>query len=367
MKIALVVHDFDPRYGQGRYAVELARHLAYRHQVHIYSNTFGVPMESGVAFHAVRASRGNTLLRVLTFLGAAERQLRRARFDVVHAQGLSSWGADVITAHICNEARLRRSAGQNGSARVFQRLIAGLERRFYQQTRPRQLIAVSRHVADDIATSYAWSRPSTVIYHGIDTAKFRPPQDAMARAQGRQHFGLKADTWVWLFAGEAIKGLAQVMEQLREFPAAELLVVSRSSLGPHKAAAKSIGVQDRICFHGPEENMPLAYAAVDVLAYPSDYDAFALVVSEAMASGLPVIAGQNIGAAEWIQPQINGLLCDPADPATLRGQLQWLESNSARAHALGLAARETAKLHTWGDCARATEAVYRTAISKGVE
>jgi glycosyltransferase involved in cell wall biosynthesis len=359
MKIALVVHDFDPSVGQGCYAVELAQRLKIQHEVHIVASSFGKVPPEGLHFREVPLWRGNTLLKVFSFIRGAERICQREHFEIVHAQGLSNWRANVITAHICNAARRKLAPSPDWKNRLFQRLVEPWERRFYHQRAPSHLIAVSQRVASEIKLEYGWNQPATVIYHGVDADRFRPAPDPGVRAAARAHFQLEARAWVWLFVGEAIKGLSQAIDQLVAFPDAQLLVISRSQPGPFRTHAESLGVGGRVRFHGPEKNMPLAYQAADVLVYPSAYDAFALVVAEAMAAGLPVIVGQDIGAAEWIQSEHNGLWCDPARPATLLDRLRWLRQDGARAAALGSAGRATAEKHTWDACASETEAVYQ--------
>ncbi len=358
MKIALVVHDFDPRYGQGRYAVELARRLAPRHDLTIYANRFGVPLEPNWTYQKVPAWRATALTTVYSFLFASERLLREHSYDLIHAQGLTCWRSEVVTAHICNAARTQQTTATSWKSRLFPALVIPLERWFYRQAGPRQLIAISQPVAAEVKANYRWSQPCEVIHHGVDTEQFRPPQNDAEREQSRARYGLKPGSWNWLFVGEAVKGLRQIVEQLPHFPTAELLVITRSHLEPYQQLAKQLGVFERVHWWGPEENIALAYRAADIFVYPSDYDAFGMVVAEAMATGLPVIAGQSIGAAEWIQPQRNGLLCDPHQADSLREQLSWLQHNAARSQALGLAARETAQAHSWDACAQATEAVY---------
>jgi UDP-glucose:(heptosyl)LPS alpha-1,3-glucosyltransferase len=362
MKLALVVHDFDPHFGQGRYCVELARRLAPAHDVHIYANRFGVPLEANWTFQRVPAWRATALTTILTFIRQAEKLLRRRRYDLIHAQGLSCWRADVITAHICNAARARRAGHPGGRHRFFSPIVVPMERRFYRQPHARQLIAVSRRVEAEVVAEYAWQRPRTVIYHGTDTDRFSPPTEGEKR-QARAAYDLAETATAWLFAGEAVKGLSRVIDQLTDFPEASLLVVSRSNLDPFRHRARTLGVNPRIRFFGPEPNMPAAYHAADVLVYPSDYDAFGLVVAEAMAAGLPVVVGQQTGVAEWIVPRQNGLLCDPASPASLRTQLEWLQAEPARSRNLGRAARATVLEHTWDACATATTAVYQKLLA----
>jgi glycosyltransferase involved in cell wall biosynthesis len=364
MRVALVVDDFALNFGQGRYTVELARRLRHQFEVHLFCNSFQAPHEPGFVFHHVPCWRASAITTSISFAACAERALRRERLDIVHAQGMSCWGADVITAHMCNAAKYQRLPPAGWRGRLFPWLIVPLERRFFRQRRARRLIAISHRFGRDIIAHYGWDKPLSVIYHGTDTDYFCPPENAATCQALRVQFGLPAGAWRWLFMGEAVKGLRDAIAQLVNFPQAVLLAVSRSDFAPYGAFAARLGVGSRVRFWGVESSPVRAFQAADVFVYASRYDPFGLVVSEAMACGLPVVVGQDIGAAEWILPGENGLLCDPGAPESLRAQLKWLAADPARARQLGQAARQTVKAHSWDLCAAQTLAVYESLLKE---
>ena len=102
-----------------------------------------------------------------------------------------------------------------------------------------------------------------------------------------------------------------------------------------------------------------AYAAADAFVLPTPYDAFAMVVSEAMASGLPVIVSQEAGASELIQHGVNGLLLQDASVSELARQMEFLERDRSWAANLGCAARKSVEGLSWDTVACQTMAVYR--------
>ncbi|MCC7373823.1 MAG: glycosyltransferase family 4 protein [Verrucomicrobiales bacterium] len=362
MKIALVVHDFDPGLGQGRYAIELARRLGRRHQVEILANRFGVAPETSWKFVPIRAWRGNSLGTVFSFLLAAEREVRRRQVDLIHAQGLTCWSADVITAHVCNAARVLAQPPTTARGRLFPSLVIPMEARFYRQVRATHLIAISWAVAREVESHYGWRKEVSVIHHGVDTSEFRPPLDATERAAVRARYGLGPEDRVWLFVGEARKGLSNVIRQLPGFPGVRLLAISRSAAGEYRALAANLGVGDRLVFHGPETEIALAYRAADAFVYPSTYDTFGMVVAEAMASEAPVVVGKAVGAAEWLTDGVDGLLVDPAAPSSLELALRRIESDPEGARSLGARARRRALEYSWDHQAALTERVYEAAL-----
>jgi UDP-glucose:(heptosyl)LPS alpha-1,3-glucosyltransferase len=296
----------------------------------------------------VKAWRATALSSVLTFPSVAENILDREQFDLVHAQGFACHSADVITAHVCNCARYKRTPATGLLKRIFPALVIPRERKFFREAGANKIISISRVIQGELEKEYGVS--SQVIYHGINTTEFARAD----KPKGEQ----------WLFAGEAAKGLREAIMLLPRFPKARLLVVSRSELHSYRALADKLGASERVSFHGPAAAMPAIYQSADLFLYPSEYDAFGLVVGEAMACGLPVVIGKEIGAAEWISDGVNGFLCNPRDLDSVAAQLARIEKlSSEELQGVKTAARATALEQTWEDCAERTFEIYQRAIA----
>ncbi|MSU33711.1 MAG: glycosyltransferase family 1 protein [Pedosphaera sp.] len=363
MKVALVVHDFDSTYGQGRYCVEIVRLLREQVQFTVYASFWNdAAIPDDVVIRRVPAWRARALTTIFSFIPLAELAVRRGRHDLIHSQGLTCWSADVITGHVCNAARLKQTPLTQIKSRRSMKLVIPLERAFYRQRRARRLIAISRVMAREITEEYGWNRPVDLIYHGTNLTQFRPARDSEEKRALRQQYRLPADGWVWVFAGEAVKGLSEVLKQLPHFPEAHLLVLTRSSLAAFQDEANRLGISGRVTFHGFELQPELAFRASDTFVYPSRYDTFGMVGAEAMASGLSVVLGRDIGVAELIDAGRNGMVCSPQNPSDLRAQLSRLAESPGFGIALGRAARKTIERYDWDACARATLKSYETAI-----
>lgn len=369
MRVAIAVHDFDSTDVHGRYCVELARRLRHQASLTIYANTFREEdLMDGIERVRVPAVRTRALSTIFSFIPSCERLLRGGAHDLVHAQGLSCWSADIVTGHSCNAAQRRKLVNIDPRAALFAKLMMPAERTFYRQKRLRRLIAISHVVRQEIELWYGWSKPVDVIYPGTDTEQFRPAADPGERLAIQGRYRLPTDRWIWLFAGAATKGLTGVIRQLPHFPHAHLLVISASDPTTYVALAEGLKVRERMTFHGFESSPELAFRASDVLVNPSHYDPFGMVGAEALASGLPVILGRPMGVAELIENGRNGMLIDPHDPGDLRMQLERLWAMPHRGRALGLAGRATIQQFGWDACAARTwesyEAVYREMSSR---
>jgi glycosyltransferase involved in cell wall biosynthesis len=103
--------------------------------------------------------------------------------------------------------------------------------------------------------------------------------------------------------------------------------------------ARDLGVSGRVRFLGRRDDVPALIAAVDVLVLPSWIEGLPLVVLEAMAAGVPVVATAVGGTAEALVDGETGLLVPPRDVDALGRALDELLADPERARRLGEAGR----------------------------
>jgi glycosyltransferase involved in cell wall biosynthesis len=160
---------------------------------------------------------------------------------------------------------------------------------------------------------------------------------------------------VFLFCGSLIvrKGvdlLARAFVRLAsEMCNAKLKIVGEGEL--RQTVEETLApVRDRVEFVGFKDwnELPREYASADVLCVPSRYDGWGLVVPEGLASGLPVIGTNRMGAAlEFIETGRNGWLIPAADEEALFEAMRDAAlSSQTDLAALGLGARESVSTHT---------------------
>ena len=159
----------------------------------------------------------------------------------------------------------------------------------------------------------------------------------------------------FLFSGSLIhrKGVdllaAAFVELAREFSNVRLRVIGDGEL--RESVEQTLrAVRERVEFVGFREwdELPQAYASADVLCVPSRYDGWGLVVPEGLASGLPVIATDRMGAAlEFVETGRNGWLIPASDQvALLNAMREAAQLSSSELEQLGRHARESVSAHT---------------------
>jgi glycosyltransferase involved in cell wall biosynthesis len=209
-----------------------------------------------------------------------------------------------------------------------------------------RILAVSQAVATRfrgiLLSPFARRVPIKVVHNAVDLERFQPSADA--RSEMRCVLNLQNTQPVVGIVGqltprkgqlELIKGFAHVA---REVPDAMLLVVGEALFNRDEEYAASLartvaslGLNDRVRFLGPRDDVPGLMQGLDVLVINSREEPFALTVLEGLASGTAVLATSVGGTPEMIRHGENGWLVDGRNRDELvSGMLRLLRDEGLR-------------------------------------
>jgi len=93
----------------------------------------------------------------------------------------------------------------------------------------------------------------------------------------------------------------------------------------------------------PHENLPKVYSKADIFVLPSYTEALGIVIMEAMASGLPVIATKTSGAQDLVEDGKTGFLVPIGNTIALKEKIKVLLENPGLRRTMGSAGRERIK------------------------
>jgi glycosyltransferase involved in cell wall biosynthesis len=151
-------------------------------------------------------------------------------------------------------------------------------------------------------------------------------------------------------------------------PQATLLVVGEGpDLEALRQRAHGLGVASAVRFVGYVANEQLApyYRTADVFVLPSEFDNSPNVVLEAMSAGLPVVATNVGGVAQYVEAGHGGTLVPRGNvPELANAVSDWLQSPSARAEARAHNRAVVQKQYSWRASALALLAVYERVIRR---
>lgn len=283
--------------------------------------------------------------------------LREFRPDVLHAHepetpSTSMWATLASRAPVVATFH----SGAEGS-RLFAAtapLIRRVTRRISVQVAVSR--AAERFVAPRIGGSFQ------IVPNGVDVERFANVQPAdlgpgrkllfVGRLDERKGFPIAVGAFASLAA---------------ERPDLRLIVVGD---GPQRSAvdALSADVRDRVSMLGAVANtdLPPYHAACDVFLGTSvGGESFGIVLVEAMAAGLPVVASDIRGYDEVVRHDVDGLLVPPGDPVALAAAVGSVLDDHDMASRLSLAGQVRARAFDWGTVTAQLITCYEQAIARG--
>ncbi len=333
MRLALIRRQFSATGGAELYVQRLLGALASAgHETHLYAEKWQ-GQAADVQFHSVNvnASRADGPTR---FAQVVLDALRAETFDCVFSlertliQHVYRAGDGLHRVWLQRRKQFapwwKRPLIGRGA---FHRNMLTLETQTFDPANTRHIVVNSDMVRREIAEHFPDYPQERVhlVRNGVELRRFQNPN----RAAARRRFGLHDDDFVLLFVGsgwerKGLPWLLTFMAAHSDDPHLKLLVVTRDRMRG--------SVPPNVILTGALHDVEFAYAAADLLTFLPIYEPCSNVVSEALATGIPVITTIHNGAAELIDPGVNGhVMEDPADLAALgMGVNHW----RVRAHTL---------------------------------
>ena len=375
LRIALVANHIHFRGGMERYCAELATALCTKHDIHLFTcEADDVPLDK-VTVHPVRTAQKPFVALFAQFYWQTSRMIRMEDYDIVHTIGGITAHQNIVTAQYCQYAwgdAIRREPGAREGINAYHqfmwRMSGYFEKKAIASAQTLGISANSERTSGDLVKFYgADPAKIQVIYNGVDSDRFTPA-NVRHRSAIRQRYGIPDAALVVLFVGEyRRKGLATVVRAVGDLqdPRVHLLAVGRGDAEHFRALAAQAGIAGRATFAGPTRDVEQVFGAADLFAFPTYYEPFGMVITEAMASGLPVITSRNAGASEMITEGVSGLLLDrPGDSEELSRKIMSLLADEPGRKEMGLRARPAASGYNWSHVAEDTLRLYYRSLGR---
>jgi glycosyltransferase involved in cell wall biosynthesis len=302
------------------------------------ARSLGIPTESLEMRRGIADPRG--LLRLV-------RLVRRWRPDVLHSH--------MVHANLMARA-LRLFVRVPVTVSTIHNIFEGGRWRMaaYRLTNPLvdQMTIVSEAAADRFVTERIVPRSLLrVVPNGVDTDRFRnvPPG---TREALRREWGLER-AFVWLAVGryEIAKDYPNLLRAFvsvrQQHPEAVLLIVGRGSLqADTEALARDLGLTERVRFLGVRHDIPEVMNAADGYVMSSAWEGMPIVLLEAAAAALPIVATTVGGNEEVVREGESGFLVPPRDHEALaKAMVRLAGMPEPQRRAMGERGREHVRTH----------------------
>ncbi|MFZ0820065.1 MAG: glycosyltransferase family 4 protein [Candidatus Acidiferrales bacterium] len=381
-RIAVISPFIDKRHGTERCIAEQIERLAKNYEIHLYSSRVEDLDLSRITWHRIWIPPGPHLFSYIWWLFANRfhRWWRRLRPDLIYSPGINCLDADLIGVHMLfesfrlqmrSELSLRKNPVLSWPVlihrRIYYKFLGLLESRVYSDENV-ELVTVSEKTARETKELYGRREDLTVIYHGLDTARFAPARRLVLRPASRAALKLADDEFAILLIGNDLKkkGFTCLLEAVGKIanPKIRLLIVGDDSPVSYQELIRMLRLTEQVKLLPMRHDVEFYYAAADVYAGPSIEDTYSMPPAEAMACGLPAITSRAAGVSEIVHHGVDGMILeDPKDSKTLSGWLaRFMNDPNFRAQ-MGKAAAVTAAQYTWDENARQLQRVIEKLVS----
>lgn len=359
LKLSLVTETYPPEInGVAMTLSHLVEGLAHRgHRVTLHRPRQGkldTPRTDGLYIEDLTPGvpiPGYSFLRAgLPARGRLLRQWRTARPDLVHiaTEGPLGWSAlsaaDALGLPLSSSFHTNFHAySRHYGAAFATRPVLAYLRWFHNRTRL-TLSPTAELNAELTRDGFANMR---LMARGVNTRIFTPAgRDPALRATwGAAPADLVVVHVSRLAAEKNYPLLFAAFDRIKAaLPSAHLVIVSD---GPSRKKLRRQRPDAVFTGFLPRADLARHYASADLFLYPSLTETFGNVLTESMASGLPVLAFNYAAAARYVTHDVNGLVAPFDDSVTFLDHAIALATDPARRARLGAAARLTAEAISW--------------------
>lgn len=270
-----------------------------------------------------------------------------------------------LVVHFHSTEQGRNPAGSQ-TIRDIERLSATIADR---------VVTVSVAMRDELVRLGYPAQKIEVIYNGVDEEKYDPSRFSAQRIEAfRDGIGVGEAPMIF-FIGRltAVKGpdslLSAMSRIVRKVPTAKLVIVGIGEMEEQlRRMVHELHLEEHVLLHCrmvPEEERLLYYAAADVAVFPSRYEPFGIVCTEAMSMGIPVVVGARgtSGLREQVVPSGDGICgyhINPHDPGDIAEYVVDILQHPVLAARMGRNGRDRVTGNfTWEIAAEKTERVYQ--------
>jgi glycosyltransferase involved in cell wall biosynthesis len=254
------------------------------------------------------------------------RLLEMSRPDIVHTHG---YRTDLLDSGIARRLRIPTVTTVHGSSRMSWRtaLYEWLEYRLFR--RFQAVVAVSRPLVAAVRRARVPPDRIRLIPNAWDGRCLPQP-----RVEARNALGLPLDGFVVGWVGRLIpvKGcdvFLRAVNELRDLPVHASIIGSGPEQERLEALVAEHGMGERVHFHGSREGAAALFRAFDVWVLSSRSEGTPMVLFEAMAAGVPIVA-TDVGGVGDVVSEAEACLVPPDDPAALAARLRDIHSGRVR-------------------------------------
>jgi glycosyltransferase involved in cell wall biosynthesis len=325
-KIAILATSLVPPHPAGTQILEVVNDLSNDFDFTVYASEVDEKIKDKVVFKRVPIPLFRPLLlryvvQYFLFAFLVKKKKLFKKYDIIHCIEATSPYASVTTMHFCGDAaKLLMKKGDlayRGWRKYYYPLLNGLgtkmERKMVNNPDLKNIIVVSEGLKRNVMAHYQHIPEDKIriIHNYADLSRFN--ESKRYREEVRRTLNLSENHLVGVIVALGDwqrKGLDILIDAvaIKKITEIKILVIGGGPIEQYQKLCSAKGVTDNFLFLGYQTRLEKFYGAADFFIFPTAFEAFPLVLLEASASGLPILASKVDGVKEIVEEGFNGLL-----------------------------------------------------------
>lgn len=338
MNILILTHSYPEinHKWRGIFIQEQAKALSIKHNIIVVyfkvdylrfapfsKYTFTKNYDEKITLYEVTAYKSLPVITQLKYLSNTYRFIKKEilnknQIDIIHSH--LSYPAGFLGTIIQKRKGIPNILTEHSTIKLYFRSF--LHKRLVRFTlrNASSVISVSNSLKEEIISQC--NRPVYVIHNIVDTAKFE---------LGKHGEGQLINIGFLGGLNNTNKGLDLLLKSVSQLKSDRFFLhIGGDGIlaDSFKTMAKDLGIEANCKFYGEilRSDISQFYSGLDIFILPSRYETFGIVLIEAMACGLPVIA-TRCGGPEDIVTQTTGILIEKDDPEVLADSIRSMSEN----------------------------------------
>lgn len=373
-KIHFAIHDLNQSGGQDRSTLEILLRLVKLFPIKIHAFTVTDERLRPFTSFVIPNLRKPVFLKIIYFYFVL---LAREFFSLVnlrndrwvwHATGASHLRSSFIHLQFIHASwRDHRKPSPESKLRFLYRETLEvfnilMEKLCFREGKT--YMAISQSVANDLKKYYGIQKNVYVVHHGVDPKKFFPLVDK-TKSPVRNILKIPEDCVVGILVGSyerkgleaSIRAVSMAKESCANF---KLMAIGDGDIRYFNKLIDSLGLKENVILVPKQSNILEYYQAADFFILPTQYEPFGLVITEALACGLPAIVSKCAGGAELLTHKEQGFLVnDPNNPAEISVYLKNILESKLQLVEMSKKARMLAEQRSWDQVAKEFENIFK--------
>lgn len=266
-----------------------------------------------------------------------------------------------------------------GAAAAWAGIPAVLSRRVDNPERPwlaapkyrlyRRVVTISERIREEVIRSGVPPEKVTCVRSAVEAERWAGPGDrgrfleVAAASEGDRVLGVAAQ----LIERKGHRTLLAALPGiLAAVPSVRVVFLGQGPLEDElRQEAERRGVAERVTFAGFVPDLPRILSCLDILVHPARMEGLGVILLQASAAGVPMVAARAGGIPEAVRDDVNGLLVPPGDPSALATAVVRILLDPSLAQRLGAGGRRLAEQEfSVGAMVRGNLSVYREVLAR---